>query len=273
LRPGERSSQYVIDVASKLNGSYYSNNVGLVNVFRCGHQSRDLTGAATMLSVLGALVGVFGNLWWNRRQHRDERSLSLRRDIYLNAIDVINRASSFAASKASLKSNKEGEDKDTITLELSGVCAKLHILGTKRLVSAVIAFQTGFDEWQMKVNRHNRIVPEIDKIQQELFQHIEEIRSAANEFTAQSSEIVKLRKEFKFNPDDKEDSKKRGQEILKLSEEFLKRRTDLQVEMDRLKEEARRMLKKRLTHIGKSFSSSLQFRNTFLPSSMKSQSR
>jgi hypothetical protein len=238
-----------------------------------GTRAAIITGAATMLSVLGALVGVFGNLWWNRRQHRDERSLSLRRDIYLNAIDVINRASSFAASKASLKSNKEGEDKDTITLELSGVCAKLHILGTKRLVSAVIAFQTGFDEWQMKVNRHNRIVPEIDKIQQELFQHIEEIRSAANEFTAQSSEIVKLRKEFKVNPDDKEDSKKRGQEILKLSEEFLKRRTDLQVEMDRLKEEARRMLKKRLTHIGKSFSSSLQFRNTFLPSSMKSQSR
>lgn len=110
--------------------------------------------------------------------------MSLRRDIYLDAIDVINRASSFASKATSLKFNKEGEDKDTITPELSGVCAKLHILGTKRLVSAVIAFQAGFDEWLMKVNRHNRIVPEIDKLQQELFQHIEEIQSAVNGFTA-----------------------------------------------------------------------------------------
>jgi hypothetical protein len=209
-----------------------------------------IAGAATMLSVLGALVGVFGNLWWNRRQHRDERSLNLRRDVYLEAIDVINRADRFALSRVNPLSKKEVED--TMTPELSGVCAKLHILGTKHLVSAVIAFQAGFDEWLMKVNRHNRIVPEIDKLQQEVFQHIDETRSTADEFKARTDELVRLAKEFKVNPDDKEGSRKRAEHILKLSEEWSKRKTDVQVEADRLREETRRMCVSRFSHIGKS---------------------
>ena len=212
-----------------------------------------IAGAATILSVLGALVGVFGNLWWNRRQHRDERSLNLRRDVYLEAIDVINRASSFASTKVRpFKSEKEGEDKDTITPELAGVCAKLHILGTKRLVSAVIVFQAGFDEWSTKVNRHNRIVPELDKLQQELFQHIDETESTADEFKARTDELVRLAKEFKVNPDDKEGSRKRAEHIMKLSEEWSNRKTDVQVEADRLREETGRMSEKRFTHMGKS---------------------
>jgi hypothetical protein len=77
--------------------------------------------------------------------------------------------------------------------------------------------------------------------------------SAVNGFTAQSSEIVKLTKEFRANRDDKEGSKKRAQEILKLQEEFFKRGPNLQVEADRLKEETRQIAKKRLRHIGKSF--------------------
>jgi hypothetical protein len=61
-----------------------------------------------------------------------------------------------------------------------------------------------------------------------------------------------LAKEFKVNPDDKEDSRKRAEHILKLSEEWSKRKTDVQVEADRLREETRRMSEKRFTHIGKS---------------------
>jgi hypothetical protein len=61
-----------------------------------------------------------------------------------------------------------------------------------------------------------------------------------------------LAKEFKVNPDDKEDSNRRGQHILKLAEEWSKRKTDIQAEADRLKEETRRMSEKRFTHIGKS---------------------
>jgi hypothetical protein len=212
-----------------------------------------ITSAATMLSVLGALVGVFGTIGWNRRQHRDERSLSLRRDIYLNAIDVINRASSFATSQVNpLKADKEGKEKDKVTAELYGVCAKLHILGTRCLVSAVIAFQTEFDEWLTKVNRHNRIVPEIDNLQHELFQHIKGLQGETAKFTTESNEIVKLANEFKINPDDKEGSKKRGQEIVKLAEEFAKRKTDFQVKIDRLIEEKQRFAERRFTHIGQS---------------------
>jgi hypothetical protein len=126
-----------------------------------------IAGAATMLSVLGALVGVFGNLWWNRRQHRDERSLNLRRDVYLEAIDVINRADRFALLRVYPLSKNEVED--TMTPELSGVCAKLHILGTKHLVSAVIAFQAGFDEWLTKVNRITGSCPRLISFNRRFF--------------------------------------------------------------------------------------------------------
>jgi DNA repair ATPase RecN len=199
-----------------------------------------ISGAATAFSVVTALLGVFGNLWWNRRQYRDEKSLNLRRDVYLNAIEVINRASSFAITQIHPLEPKE-KDEDKMTPELSGISAKLHILGSKQLVSAVIAFQAAFDDWITKIKKHRTIVPEIDKIEKELRKHIENSTKAVNELTKQGNEVSKLVKDFKVNPEDKEGSRKRGEEILKIAASFAEQKTNVQTELNRLTEERRNL--------------------------------
>ena len=135
-----------------------------------------LTGSATILSVLGALGGVFGNLWWNRKQHRDEKSMTLRRDVYLDAINAINKASTFLTTTL-LPVKPPQENESTIASELSGICAKLHILGSKRLVSAVIEFQSLFTSWHTRIKSHNELKPELDRREREMRQKHREVQN------------------------------------------------------------------------------------------------
>src|ERR1700704_2358509 len=155
-----------------------------------------ITGLATILSVLGALGGVFGNLWWNRKQHRDEKSMTLRRDVYLDAIDAINRASTFLTTALN-PTKPSQENESTIVSELSGVCAKLHILGSKRLVSAAIQFQSAFTTWETKIKSHNELKPELDKREAEVRRTMDNCTTAVANATRQKDAILQLIEESK----------------------------------------------------------------------------
>jgi hypothetical protein len=45
--------------------------------------------SATLVSVVFALFGVFLNLRWNRRQHREDRAVALKRETYLSISDAV----------------------------------------------------------------------------------------------------------------------------------------------------------------------------------------
>lgn len=125
-------------------------------------------GVATLVSVCGALIGVYFNLAWNRKQHRDERSLTLRRDVYLETISVINRAESWLARRSVPKTKSETNLNDQISSELSASCAKCYLLGSKKVVAAVVAFQSAFESWSYKFSEQQITYDQIDKHHNEL---------------------------------------------------------------------------------------------------------
>jgi hypothetical protein len=109
-------------------------------------------GAATVLSVFGALIGVYANLAWNRKQHRDEKSYSLRRDVYLEVIETIYRALVALAQGLVAKDRKlpDGSGAE-VTRELYAAFAKVQVLGERRVIAAVMAFEEVYDELSRNV--------------------------------------------------------------------------------------------------------------------------
>lgn len=103
-------------------------------------------GAATVLSVFGALVGVYANLAWNRKQHRDEKSYSLRRDVYLELIGTIYRALVRLGEGLVLKDGNLPELSSDVTQQLYAAFAKVQLLGERRVIAAVMTFEEIYDE-------------------------------------------------------------------------------------------------------------------------------
>jgi hypothetical protein len=104
-------------------------------------------GAATVLSVFGALVGVYANLAWNRKQHRDEKSYSLRRDVYLELIGTIYRELVRLGEGLVLKEGKLPDlNGSAVTQQLYAAFAKVQVLGERRVIVAVMAFEEIYNE-------------------------------------------------------------------------------------------------------------------------------
>jgi hypothetical protein len=123
-------------------------------------------GAATLLSVIGALIGVFLNLAWNRKKYQDEKAASLRREVYVNAIPVIHRAMSYLRSR--ILTGKPTKQKDITPHEdisdaLSGICAQLRILGSKRVVAAVVAFEMRFEQWLLRLSATKTLFDQLEQ--------------------------------------------------------------------------------------------------------------
>jgi hypothetical protein len=97
-------------------------------------------GFATILSVLGALVGVYLNLAWNRRKHADEKSYNLRRDVYLQTLDSIRRGF-VSLVKGFMPKNESTPEQSDATSEFSAACVKVHLIGSKRVVEAIIGLE------------------------------------------------------------------------------------------------------------------------------------
>jgi hypothetical protein len=95
--------------------------------------------AATFISVAFALLGVWLNLRWNRRKHREDRALALKHEAYLNTSDAIAEAMQWIALVAA--PNTELASGNSVLLRLAGALNKLHILGDEKTISAVIEFQ------------------------------------------------------------------------------------------------------------------------------------
>lgn len=100
--------------------------------------------SATLVSVGFALFGVFLNLLWNRRKHREDRAVALKRETYLSTSDAVAEATQWLALAADPKT--ELESGNIVILKLAGALHKLHILGDKKAIASVIAFQRGLLE-------------------------------------------------------------------------------------------------------------------------------
>ena len=197
-------------------------------------QAAIIGGAATMISVFGALLGVYLNLAWNRKQHRDEKAYNLRRDVYLDAIGVISRAVGFLVGKAVPKDKeKEASDKTDVSRELSGACAKVHVLGSNRVVSAIIAFESSFENWGRKFAAHQTLYEESDKRQQEDIDEVGRLAKIVGPFIEQRDQAIQLIKEFKPGSSDPSARTKAQDAVIALKEIEVKR-TDIQKQLDSL---------------------------------------
>lgn len=154
-------------------------------------------GSATALSVFGALLGVYLNLAWNRKQHRDEKSYNLRRDVYLDAIALFSRSFGFLSHKAMrVEAKSESAPKPDLESELIGACLKVHLLGSKRVVAAVVAFQSSFQEWSGKLSIHRNLYEQTGQRQQEIIKALESLAETLKAFIPQRKEAVQVIKEF-----------------------------------------------------------------------------
>lgn len=166
-------------------------------------------GSATVLSVLGALLGVYLNLAWNRKQHRDEKSYNLRRDVYLDAVAVINRSVDFLCRKAIPTAEKaESAPKAGFEAELTGACLKIHLLGSKRVVAAVLAFQSSFQEWSSKLSVHRTLYEQSSQRQQQLIEPLNDLAKTLRTFVPQRDQTGQVTKQFVLADSDREAPKK-----------------------------------------------------------------
>ena len=132
-------------------------------------------GSATIVSVLGALLGVYLNLAWNRKQHRDEKSYNLRRDVYLEALGTTNRAFvSLVRDELALKDASQRQQPDPAA-EFSASCAKVHLLGGKRVVQAMIEIETAYRTWARKFSARNWDSKR--RVQEDLIDGIDRLRT------------------------------------------------------------------------------------------------
>jgi hypothetical protein len=132
-------------------------------------------GFATVVSVLGAIIGVYLNLAWNRKRHNDEKATNLRREAYINAIAAMHRGISYLHSRVitgKAENKTLPNDAAELPRELSLICAQLHILGSRRVVAAVVAFETKFDHWLTTISATQRLSDELDKGHNDLVQQV-----------------------------------------------------------------------------------------------------
>lgn len=94
---------------------------------------------ATLASVAFALLGIWLNLRWNRRKHREDRALVLKHEAYLSTSDAIAEAMQWIALVAA--PNTDLASGNPVVLRLAGALNKLHILGDQKTIVAVIEFQ------------------------------------------------------------------------------------------------------------------------------------
>jgi hypothetical protein len=101
-----------------------------------------ITAVGTIVSVLGALVGIYLNLRWNRSKHRTDQLLNLRRDVYVNANEAIIAAVLFLTRLPEKETDVfEGTQ---ISERLGAVAAKIYLLGENRTRNAMVALQRQF---------------------------------------------------------------------------------------------------------------------------------
>jgi len=159
--------------------------------------------------VVGALLGVFLNLAWNRKQHRDEKSYNLRRDVYLDAIAVMNRSVRLLSGKAIRKEKKaEPADEADFETELIGACVKVHLLGSKRVVGAVITFLSSFQDWSGKLSVHRMLYEQSGQRQQAIIKALQNLQDTVKRSIAQGNEARQVSKEFDVADADPEARKK-----------------------------------------------------------------
>ena len=101
-----------------------------------------ITAAATLFSVMAAVFGVLMKLRWDRKKHTREHLLNLRRDVYLSAADTISAAVQSLVSLADPSVNVE--DGRARVSALGGVVGKIHLLGDRRTIKAILALLQGF---------------------------------------------------------------------------------------------------------------------------------
>jgi hypothetical protein len=105
--------------------------------------------SATLVSVGFALLGVSLTLLWNRQKHREDRAVALKRETYLSTSDTVAEARQWLALAADPKT--ELASGNAVNLKLAGALHKLHILGDKKAIASVIAFQRGFLEQYVSI--------------------------------------------------------------------------------------------------------------------------
>jgi hypothetical protein len=139
---------------------------------------------ATILSVLGALVGVYVNLAWNRKKHRDEKSYNLRRDVYLQTLDSIRRGFVSLVERSMPKNESKPEQSDTAS-EFSAACAKVHLIGSKRVVEAIIGLE----------RTHSRFSREVSTRKWNPAERLKTYESALDEFNVVNEGLERLSNE------------------------------------------------------------------------------
>ncbi len=164
-------------------------------------------GLATVLSVFGALLGVYLNLAWNRKQHRDEKSYNLRRDVYLDAIALVNRAVGSLGAFPN-EDTKESDDKLVVSRELLGACAKVRVLGGKRVIAAIIDFESSFEEWSRKFAAHETLYEQGGERQEEHRKEIDRLGKLFRTSLPQRDQVARIIDEFDLSSSDPEALKK-----------------------------------------------------------------
>lgn len=132
--------------------------------------------SATLVSVGFALLGVFLNLLWNRHKHREDRAVALKRETYLSISDAVAEATQWLALAADFKT--ELASGNAVILKLAGALHKLHVLGGKKTILSVLAYQRAFLEQyvpiavvkgrlavtRLSLENHNRKLDQIAKV-------------------------------------------------------------------------------------------------------------
>jgi|GEM_PF-5460120 len=188
-----------------------------------------ISGSATLLSILAGLLGVYGNLAWNRKKHQDDKSYNLRRDVYLESVGVMNRAVAFLVGQTVPTDDEKKEDED-VSAELVGVCAKLHILGEKRVVASAIAFESLFLEWSNKLIAHTKTYKDAGKRGEDVRTQIKELGETVEAAVAERHDAMRILKEF--DPNGHGEVLKQAQEAAKSWKELPGRFAQIQKDLD-----------------------------------------
>ena len=96
----------------------------------------DPTCRAAFITIVGGALGVAGNLWLNRKQHREAQLLELRRDVYLSCCELNLR---MMQSLMNLGSSEYPVAKTLETMDqLSGATAKMHVIAEQATLAALM---------------------------------------------------------------------------------------------------------------------------------------
>jgi hypothetical protein len=100
-----------------------------------------LTATATFFAALVATAGVWAGFWLNLRKHRDDRTLALKKDVFLSLADV--QAELIASIRSLLARKQPANAANPAYIKFAGCVGKLHCISRPETLKQVFKLQGG----------------------------------------------------------------------------------------------------------------------------------